>query len=231
MASAVREVIEKEGDILDVTEGIIVQQCNCLCIRPHGLSKAIADKWPWADPYGKRKQMGKRNMAVFEDWDTPGTWLAHACFGSKVKLHVVDLFAQLDYGVAEDNPNYLKPPPWRQNRLKVLASSKFKNNPDTMANRLEWFYKALESMCSQLPKETDTVYFPYKIGCGLAGGHWPDYHTVIKALQQTCPAQFVILRKPENNNNNNGANHAEDVCRVPPCDNARRELYLGDEAQ
>jgi hypothetical protein len=230
MASAVREVIEKEGDILDVTEGIIVQQCNCVCIRPHGLSKAIADKWPWADPYSGRKQMGKRNMAAFESWDTPGTWMGHGSFATDCKLTVVDLFAQLDFGVAMDHPKYEKPPAWRQNRYRLCAA-KFKNQPDTMANRLGWFYKALDRLCMSLLKETDTVYFPYKIGCGLAGGHWPDYHTVIKALQQTCPAQFVILRKPENNNNNNGANHAEDVCRVPPCDNARRELYLGDEAQ
>lgn len=191
---AAREVIEREGDILQVTEGIIVQQCNCVCIKPHGLSKDIADKWPWADPYSGRKQMGKRNMAAFESWDTPGTWLAHGCFGKDCKLTVVDLFAQLDFGVAVDHPKYEKPPPWRQNRYGLMGA-KFKE-PDSMANRLEWFYQALQRLCTSLLKDTDTVYFPYKIGCGQAGGHWPDYLAVIKALQATTPAQFVILKKP-----------------------------------
>lgn len=35
-----------KGDILDVTEGIIVQQVNCFGVMGAGLAKQIRDKWP-----------------------------------------------------------------------------------------------------------------------------------------------------------------------------------------
>ena len=35
-----------KGDILNVTEGIIVQQVNCFGVMGAGLAKQIRDKWP-----------------------------------------------------------------------------------------------------------------------------------------------------------------------------------------
>ena len=35
-----------KGDILDVTEGFIVQQVNCFGVMGAGLAKQIRDKWP-----------------------------------------------------------------------------------------------------------------------------------------------------------------------------------------
>lgn len=35
-----------KGDILNVTEGIIVQQVNCMGVMGAGLAKQIRDKWP-----------------------------------------------------------------------------------------------------------------------------------------------------------------------------------------
>ena len=39
----------KSGD-LDAKEDYILQQCNCVACRPHGLSAAIAKKFPFAQP-------------------------------------------------------------------------------------------------------------------------------------------------------------------------------------
>lgn len=35
-----------KGNILNVTEGIIVQQVNCMGVMGAGLAKQIKDKWP-----------------------------------------------------------------------------------------------------------------------------------------------------------------------------------------
>lgn len=44
-----------KGNILNVTEGIIVQQVNCHGIMGAGLAKQIRDKWPSAyDSYQAR---------------------------------------------------------------------------------------------------------------------------------------------------------------------------------
>ena len=64
----------KAGDVLKVTMvDAIVQQCNCLAVKAHGLSQAIADRYPWADPYRIRRPEGKRNLVVREDLAVPGS--------------------------------------------------------------------------------------------------------------------------------------------------------------
>ena len=67
----------KSDDLLDAEEEYILQQCNCgACkFKPHGLSTAIAKKFPFADPYSLRirRPMGQRNFAVKEDQPNPGS--------------------------------------------------------------------------------------------------------------------------------------------------------------
>lgn len=44
-----------KGDILNATEGIIVQQVNCIGVMGAGLAKQIRDKWPYVyDSYQAR---------------------------------------------------------------------------------------------------------------------------------------------------------------------------------
>ena len=50
---------------------------------------------------------------------------------------------------------------------------------DTSKQRLEWFKAALADLTRQMP-DAD-VALPYGIGCGLAGGDWPTYLSVIDA--------------------------------------------------
>ena len=48
------------GDLLKTMEvDVIVHQVNCLCIRAHGLSKQIANVFPWADIYSTRRGDGR----------------------------------------------------------------------------------------------------------------------------------------------------------------------------
>jgi hypothetical protein len=66
--------IFKFGDItkLESVE-CIVQQCNCLTVRNHELSKTISKKYPWADLYKQRRAVQRRNLAIPEDRGVPGT--------------------------------------------------------------------------------------------------------------------------------------------------------------
>lgn len=50
---------------------------------------------------------------------------------------------------------------------------------DTSQSRLEWFRKCLE-LLSKIPNiQNQTIAFPFKIGCGHAGGYWGNYIKLI----------------------------------------------------
>jgi hypothetical protein len=51
----------------------IVQQCNCLTVKTHGLSQSIAERYPWANLYATRRPLGHRNLAIKADRGRPGT--------------------------------------------------------------------------------------------------------------------------------------------------------------
>ena len=50
-----------------------MQQCDCITINNHGLSKKISEKYPWADIYKQRRAVSNRNLAIQEDRGVPGT--------------------------------------------------------------------------------------------------------------------------------------------------------------
>jgi hypothetical protein len=51
---------------------------------------------------------------------------------------------------------------------------------DTRKNREAWFKQCLEGLESWcITNHIKTVAFPYKIGCGLAGGDWKHYLKMI----------------------------------------------------
>jgi len=63
---------EIEGDLLTTPVDIIVQQTNCLTVRPFGLSKTISQKLN-IDTYKSRKCLKtEKNLAIKEDRGTPG---------------------------------------------------------------------------------------------------------------------------------------------------------------
>lgn len=79
-----------KGDILNVTEGIIVQQVNCKGVMGAGLAKQIRDKWPSVyDRYLDKVYYSPKN----EDLLGTTAW-------NKVdtNLFVASIFGQYDYG-------------------------------------------------------------------------------------------------------------------------------------
>lgn len=55
----------------------------------------------------------------------------------------------------------------------------------------------LKTSLSHLP-ETATVAFPYKIGCGLAGGDWDTVFEMIKEFSENIKQNVYIVHPSEN---------------------------------
>ena len=160
------------GNILNYDCDLIVQQCNCLTIHSHGLSLDISMEFPGVNFYSSRRQVGRRNLAIPEDRDIPGT--------CKILNNVCAIFGQ-----------------WRPGKLYSRYWSNYpESDPsETKTSREEWFISGLidlENKLKQFNKtETNkyhTMAFPYRIGCGLAGGDWNRYYKMI---------QIFALRNPD----------------------------------
>lgn len=112
------------GDLLDATEDYIVQQCNCLSVRPHGLSDTIAKKWKHANPYALRRAVQGRNLAVASDRAVPGT--------IQVLGRIICAFGQVAMGKPGDYDSC--------------------GTPDTAAHRLAYFKACLDQTAQLKPK-------------------------------------------------------------------------------
>ena len=145
-------VIKK--NLLEATEDFICQQNNCVGTKPHGLSKVIAERWPHADPYTRRRNMeGYTNKALIPDRPIPGTIEI-----LKGRKNVICMYAQ--YGMGR---------PYSYNQTTVQ---------DSAIVRKRWFNECLDEIAKVSPKITK-VAMPYNIGCGLAGGNWELYSEMI----------------------------------------------------
>lgn len=157
------------GDILDAVEKYVCQQCNCNTIKAHGLSRSIADKYYWANPYCNRRQ--KSNNSTSEP-DEPGTIL------------------ELRHPTNPDNyPVFLcmmaQWCPGKPGAYKHYYSTTY---DDTYENRKEWFSECLAILDE---KKYGVVAMPYYIGCGLAGGIWSDYEKMLNE----CETNIVLYKK------------------------------------
>lgn len=153
------------GDILLAPESYIAQQCNCVTVRSHGLSKAIAVTYPWADVYKHRSVDGNRNCTTHPD--IPGTIKVL----TSNNRSVICMFAQ-----------------WAPGKCHVY--SKFYPSAlysDDETNRRVWFKACLDKIDGL---NLDVVAIPAYIGCGLAGGSWVHYKKMIEAA--TTP--FIIYK-------------------------------------
>jgi len=79
------------------------------------------------------------------------------------------------------------------------------NKYETKQMRIEWFISCLQQLSTMLLVNFDNnsyvsniLNFPYGIGCGLAGGDWDTYSSILSQFAETYP-QFVvrIVKLPE----------------------------------
>ena len=64
---------------------------------------------------------------------------------------------------------------------------------DTKLKRHVWFREALDNF-SSLGLEIDTLYLPYKIGCGLARGSWSTYETIIEEWAKKQSFDVILVK-------------------------------------
>ncbi|CAC5368610.1 unnamed protein product [Mytilus coruscus] len=127
-------------------------------LRSHGLSRQIAEKYPWADIYSTRKAENCRNLAILEDRGIPGTIRV---FKSPQDLNpdIVCFLSQWDFGTV--NQDYRHIPPYK----------------DTRDNRLHWFCQCLEQLTTL---NISSAEIPHNIGCGLGG------ETLYDVVKENC---------------------------------------------
>jgi len=179
---------EVPGDLLQATEPVIVQQINCLCVRPHGLSAVITKKFPYANVYGQRRPKNPhQNLAIPEDQGQPGQiTISYPPKSDNQPIHqpihqpiVIGLYGQYDYGK-----------PGTTARRSTLQQ-------DNYVFRELWFTKSLKRLKQWLIEhQISSVAFPYGIGCGLAGGNWTRYCQILEQFAADAPYKVMIYRLP-----------------------------------
>lgn len=173
-----------DGDLLEVPSGIgkyIVHQCCCICTKTAGLSAAIAAKWSALNPYKTRKAIGRTHTAMADTRDEPGTALLLTSGG----VNLISLFAQYSPG---------KPKNYTDGDVNVN---------DTASARRSYFQQSLLAMKDIIGSESGgdgsgvavTLYFPYGIGCGLAGGKWELYEKMIRDFGKENPQYNIVIVK------------------------------------
>lgn len=162
----------KHENILAATEDYIVHQCCCTACRPHGLSATLAAAFPYSNIYSLRRPIKPGyNFAVAADRSTPGTAMIVGN-GTATQRYVAALFGQVAMG---------KPGRYNSGGL-----------PDTPADRQMYFKSALDDLAKQIPP-TASLAFPYKIGCGLAGGDWATYSAMLETYAADHPEFKIVL--------------------------------------
>lgn len=155
-----------KGDILDSQEQYLCQQCNCISVRSHGLSQQIASRYPHANPYALRSQLGRRNHCIKDHIAVPGTI---DVLGTGDQRRVICMYAQ--YGMGK-------------------PGSYGSTISDSHHEREQWFISCLRKIGDLHP---ESIALPYRIGCGLAGGDWDRYLNIIKDWSSDNPSIKIVI--------------------------------------
>lgn len=159
-------ITEISGNILDSKEQYICHQCNCITKTAAGLAKAIFDKWPESNTYIKDK--------------------CTICFINDLKklryIESIRIFGSLSIHPINDTQSVVN---FYSQYKPGKPDSSNSNNRKT---RLERFQQCMTILFHLNPK---SIALPYNIGCGLAGGIWEDYYTIIKSFDSEDVNIFI----------------------------------------
>jgi hypothetical protein len=161
------------GDLLQSDVHFIAQQTNCLTVRCHGLSLAIANRFPThGNHYARRRPVRHgNNTACVDDRSVPGTVdiSEHKGEPSMIFMH-----CQWSPGDPMGKwPKYYPKCPF--------------GRYETTQDREFWFQQALDQLDQRIPTG-QYVGVPANIGCGLAGGNWTTY----KSMLEQASTLFVV---------------------------------------
>ncbi len=158
-----------DGDIFDSEEDFLCHQCNCVTTRSAHMSKAVFTRFPYADIYTPRENR--------EQPDMPGTIV-----------------------VAEGRN------PWDRTVINMLGQyyPGFVKYPDSTKDgykaREGHFQSCIDEMILLLEENYEDAFgdfaFPWRIGCGAAGGDWGNYIEMLKDFEAQINGDVVIYKLP-----------------------------------
>lgn len=155
-----------KGDLLDSNEDIIGHQCNCVTRSSRGLAAAIFHRYPYANDYHLPPAPPAPPAPSPEGRParTVGTYRVYGDPAKGQRL-VLNLYAQYQPGYVEAEKSL----------------------------RLQWFQSALESFMRDIYPHRIRLGLPHLIGCGLAGGDWNQYSTIIQQLACKYPHVSITI--------------------------------------
>lgn len=176
------------GDLLASDCTVLVQQLNCLTTRAHGLSRDIANRFPYADVYARRTPMRAGvNLAKAGERPRPGGLEVALPSKGDTRPIVVGILGQ--WSCSTPGRYYAN--------VRVPDAS----GPETHVMRACWFRQGLEALLLWLqarPEPELSVGFPYRIGCGKAGGNWTEYEAMLQRFATRAaalaPAKEIRVR-------------------------------------
>jgi len=154
---------EVDKSIIKADTKYICHQCNCLTNHSAGLASAIFSNFPYADIYKIRPRQ--------QDWKQQVNILGtiNVAGDGRKKRFVINMLAQLFPG----KPRY--------------PNSRI----DGFNAREEYFQMCLEEI-NKIP-QLETIAFPSKIGCTMAGGNWEKYRKMIQEFDLMTTAEVFIF--------------------------------------
>tara|TARA_R100001163_G_C5068020_1_gene207707 strand:- start:1661 stop:2245 length:585 start_codon:yes stop_codon:yes gene_type:complete len=186
-----------DGDLLDKNNAcdIIIQQLNCTCVKGHGLSDAISQKYPYAEIYSHRKQFGKKNVCLEKDRGIPGKITVSFPIDDGIGIDgvgpiVIGFYGQYDFGKAY----------FRAYRPRLPAKYAGLYGPsESKGHRENWFRKCLDNfikwiIANRLNHPEVVIGIPFGIGCGLAGGIWRNYLTMLEKFNENVKCKVKIIK-------------------------------------
>lgn len=166
-----------EGDILECDSKYIVHQCNCVSASASGLAGYLFNKYPYADVYSERIQ-GRYIHKAGE---------IYIRGNGEDQRYVINAMGQICPGPSKEK----------------RATDFWHYIPDQPQHREQYFSSCLKQI-AQIP-ELDSIAFPWKIGCGLAGGSWDRYKMVLDHFsnilnnRKTNKAKIIIIKREVDN--------------------------------
>ncbi|KAK3895670.1 hypothetical protein Pcinc_000593 [Petrolisthes cinctipes] len=110
----------------------IVQQCNCVTMLPHGLSRTLTDAFSgYTNSYGRRRHL-TRNTSTIDSRPEPGTVELCECEGKPL---VANIFGQFMLG--KNTGRQMSPLPHDDDHMRRGKAA------DTSKNRQLFFTKGL----------------------------------------------------------------------------------------
>lgn len=155
------------GDLLKAKEQYIVHQCNCVSVKSAHLAYYMFQAFPYANIYAPRHS--RPWNAPLPEGERPGDIVIKG--NGEDQRYVLAMLAQYYPG----KPRY--------------PDSK----RDGYAARQSYFKQCLEKIASV--SGIEEVAFPWKIGCGAAGGDWGVYQNMIETILPKS-LHVVTYRRP-----------------------------------